>query len=54
MTPSHDRFRRSPPTDFKNDDRREWLRIDDRLLLEYRRFDEPAEAMNAHHSGGNQ
>lgn len=30
----------------KNDERREWLRIDDRLLLEYRLSDEPAEAMN--------
>lgn len=30
----------------KNEERREWLRIDDRLLLEYRLVDEPAEAMN--------
>lgn len=30
----------------KSDERREWLRIDDRLLLEYRLVDEPAEAMN--------
>ena len=48
MTPSHDRFRQSPYTDIKNEERREWLRIEDRLLLEYRRSDEPAEAMNAH------
>lgn len=31
-----------------NEERREWLRIDDRLLLEYRRVDEPADAMNAY------
>lgn len=31
-----------------NEERREWLRIDDRLLLEYRRFDETADAMNAY------
>ncbi|MBV6470475.1 PilZ domain-containing protein [Nitrospirales bacterium NOB] len=30
----------------KSDERREWLRIDDRLLLEYRLLDEPPEAMN--------
>jgi hypothetical protein len=48
MTPSHDRFRQSPYTDINNEERREWLRIEDRLLLEYRRSDEPAEAMNAH------
>ena len=48
MTPSYDRFRQAPHTDIKNEERREWLRIEDRLLLEYRRFDEPAEAMNAH------
>jgi hypothetical protein len=41
-------FVRPPHTDSKNEERREWLRIEDRLLLEYRRFDEPAEAMNAH------
>ena len=29
-----------------NEERREWLRIDDRLLFEYRLLDEPAEAMN--------
>jgi hypothetical protein len=33
-------------SDIKNDERREWLRIDDRLLLEYRLHDEPAEVMN--------
>src|ERR687889_540400 len=32
----------------KNEERREWLRIDDRLLLEYRLVDEPAEAMHLH------
>ncbi|MDR4480334.1 MAG: PilZ domain-containing protein [Nitrospira sp.] len=48
MTPSHDRFSAVPHADIKNDERREWLRIEDRLLLEYRRADEPAEAMNAH------
>jgi hypothetical protein len=41
-------FVRAPYTDIKNEERREWLRIEDRLLLEYRRSDEPAEAMNAH------
>ena len=34
--------------DLKNEERREWLRIDDRLLLEYRLFDEPAGAMNSY------
>ncbi len=31
-----------------NEERREWLRIDDRLLLEYRRIDETADVMNAY------
>lgn len=31
-----------------NEERREWLRIEDRLLLEYRRIDETADAMNAY------
>ncbi|MDR4472179.1 MAG: hypothetical protein MRJ92_05855 [Nitrospira sp.] len=31
-----------------NEERREWLRIEDRLLLEYRRVDESADAMNAY------
>ncbi len=48
MTPSPDRQLQRPHNDIKNEERREWLRIDDRLLLEYRRCDEPAEAMNAH------
>lgn len=34
--------------DTKNDERREWLRIDDRLLLEYRLFGESPDAMNLH------
>lgn len=46
MIPSHDRFAPSMHLDLKNEERREWLRIDDRLLLEYRRADEPVEAMN--------
>lgn len=46
MTPSHDRFASRVHLEPKNDERREWLRIEDRLLLEYRRADEPAEAMN--------
>jgi hypothetical protein len=36
------------PHDAKNEERREWLRIEDRLLLEYRLFDEPVEIMNLH------
>ncbi|MGB3398101.1 MAG: PilZ domain-containing protein [Nitrospira sp.] len=48
MTPSPDRHAQHPHKDINDDERREWLRIDDRLLLEYRRYDEPAEAMNAH------
>lgn len=31
-----------------NEERREWLRIEDRLLLEYRRVDETSDAMNAY------
>ena len=31
-----------------NEERREWLRIEDRLLLEYRRIDETADAMNSY------
>lgn len=46
MTPSQDPFGRDAYLDLKNEERREWLRIDDRLLLEYRRADEPVEAMN--------
>ncbi len=46
MTPSHNPFASSTHLDLKNEERREWLRIDDRLLLEYRRVDEPVEAMN--------
>ncbi len=46
MTPPRDGSCRVTPPDAKNEERREWLRIDDRLLLEYRLFDEPAEAMN--------
>lgn len=48
MTPSKDLSFLTPPSAAKNEDRREWLRIDDRLLLEYRLFDEPADAMNLH------
>jgi hypothetical protein len=48
MTPSKDASSLAPPSAAKNEDRREWLRIDDRLLLEYRLFDEPADAMNLH------
>lgn len=48
MTPSPDRPLQRPQNDIKNEDRREWLRIDDRLLLEYRRIDETADAMNAY------
>ncbi len=36
----------TPHADVKSEERREWLRIDDRLLLEYRLSDEPAEAMH--------
>jgi hypothetical protein len=32
----------------KNEERREWLRIEDRLLLEYRLVDEPAAAMSSY------
>lgn len=46
MRPSPDRFLQHPHNEVKNEERREWLRIDDRLLLEYRRADEPLEAMN--------
>ncbi|MCS6296502.1 MAG: PilZ domain-containing protein [Nitrospira sp.] len=46
MTPSPDGLFQRPHHDIKNEERREWLRIDDRLLLEYRRADEPVEAMN--------
>ena len=46
MTPSPDRLFQRPHPDIKNEERREWLRIDDRLLLEYRRADETVEAMN--------
>lgn len=31
-----------------NEERREWLRIEDRLLLEYRHIDETTDAMNAY------
>lgn len=48
MTSSSDLPFRTRLADAKNEDRREWLRIDDRLLLEYRLFDEPADAMNLH------
>ena len=34
--------------DIKNEERREWLRIEDRLLLEYRLVGESATAMNAY------
>ncbi|MBI4003026.1 MAG: PilZ domain-containing protein [Nitrospira defluvii] len=46
MTPPRDVWCRISHSDPKNEERREWLRIDDRLLLEYRLFDEPAAAMN--------
>ncbi len=46
MTPPRGTSFTTTHNDIKNDERREWLRIDDRLLLEYRLFDEPAEAMN--------
>ncbi len=46
MTPPRDLSGRFPHVDAKNEERREWLRIDDRLLLEYRLVDEPAEVMN--------
>jgi hypothetical protein len=46
---AHRDLSRTPPiVETKNEDRREWLRIDDRLLLEYRLFDEPAEVMHAY------
>ncbi|MCC2643015.1 MAG: uncharacterized protein K0S45_3428 [Nitrospira sp.] len=48
MTPSRTLSGVPSPWVAKDEDRREWLRIDDRLLLEYRLFDEPAEAMNLH------
>ena len=48
MTPPRGTSFHSPSNDIKNEERREWLRIDDRLLLEYRLFDEPTEAMNLH------
>ncbi|MCW5799699.1 MAG: PilZ domain-containing protein [Nitrospira sp.] len=48
MRPSSERLLQPPHNDIKNDERREWLRIEDRLLLEYRRCDETAEAMNAY------
>lgn len=46
MRPSPERPLQRPHLDINNEERREWLRIDDRLLLEYRRADEPLEAMN--------
>ena len=46
MRPSSERPLQRPHHEIKNEDRREWLRIDDRLLLEYRRADESLEAMN--------
>ncbi|MGC3973829.1 MAG: hypothetical protein QM771_05530 [Nitrospira sp.] len=46
MRPSPERPLQRPHHDIKNEERREWLRIDDRLLLEYQRADEPQEAMN--------
>ena len=46
MRPSPEQLLQHPHHDNKNEERREWLRIDDRLLLEYRRADEPLEAMN--------
>lgn len=46
MTPVPDRLVHPPLTTIKSEERREWLRIDDRLLLEYRLADEPIEAMN--------
>jgi len=46
MTPVPDRPLHPPHITIKSEERREWLRIDDRLLLEYRRADEPIEAMN--------
>ena len=38
MTPSPDRPLQRPHNDIKNEERREWLRIDDRLLLECARL----------------
>lgn len=46
MTPPRETSVTATSNETKNDERREWLRIDDRLLLEYRLADEPAEAMN--------
>lgn len=42
--PSHQHI----STDMKNEERREWLRIEDHLLLEYRLLGESATAMNAY------
>lgn len=46
MRPSPERLLHGPHHTITNEERREWLRIADRLLLEYRRADEPVEAMN--------
>jgi hypothetical protein len=46
MTPPRYVLGKAPHPAATNEERREWLRIDDRLLLEYRLLDEPAEAMN--------
>ena len=48
MTPPRGTSFHSPSNHIKNEERHECLRIDDRLLLEYRLFDEPTEAMNLH------
>jgi hypothetical protein len=48
MTAPKDLSRKPSHPDTKNEERREWLRIDDHLLLEYRLFDEPAAAMSSY------
>lgn len=48
MASTNDLSRHRTNLDIKNEERREWLRIEDRLLLEYRLVGESATAMNAY------
>jgi hypothetical protein len=48
MAPSKTSSFQTLPLESTNDERREWLRIDDRLLLEYRLLDESSDAVNLH------
>ena len=48
MAPTNDLSHQQTLANIRNEERREWLRIEDHLLLEYRLVGEPATAMNAY------